>query len=170
MILVLISRSHSALTFCTTCFVEVHGRREGGIPPERAAETDSARKSRIFRSCAFKKETKVNKRDTNSLPAAESEPKLVLRCLVEIVGRGNLRIFRRQVTAGRMDFSAALLVGSTSSTRTNSHKAVSSLSKLRHVRTVLARGVFSVSPIRSHLLLLSVVAAGRNRSNRLRHY
>ncbi len=107
------------------------GSREGGKVPSRDALTASVMNSKTLRFWERRLVTTVSIRATKTLPASLWEPKLV----------------RRHSTAGRIALSAALLVGSNPSTVRNSHRAGSSFSNWRQVRTVLARGVFSLEPI-----------------------
>jgi len=105
--------------------------------------------------------TTVNIRDPKVLPAAVWEPKLVrlhsgdARVLANANANANASRLGRanppaalahQITAGRKALSAALLVSSTPSTSTNNHKAGSTFKSCRQVRTVLAKGVFSLEP------------------------
>ena len=83
------------------------GIREGAVSPRRAASHTAVRYPRTLRFCCFNVITTVIMCSTKREPSLLCVPKLPLR----------------HSTPGRIDHSAALLVGSTPSTCTNVHNA-----------------------------------------------
>src|SRR5712691_7901605 len=111
------NRAHAA----DCAFSSLAGSRDGAVSPRKAASHAAVRYSKTLRCCCFNVATTVSMLSTKREPSALCVPKLPLR----------------QRTPGRIDLSAALLVGSTPATWTNVHKASRRFRMSRHVPAVL---------------------------------